>query len=432
MVEQLLNRLINAVENLKSVGNQTANDESNEGNSNNSVEARVNRLFPSVGAARGSQRNQERQDQDVDPIPDRQYVARTNAFNPANTYKCKGKKKQSSSRGQKRKLEEAEKVNSSKPFLKDVIMLPSPDIKVVPQGWKREELYDKMFALSAVEVSENMSEKEIRQTFTKIFAEKIAGLSEPKFNFVRAVGNKIIDPGCQSYDGKVVKYLSKQGPIYIRATKHIPSGLKIIHGNDRTSDESNSDDDSEEQLQAKSQVEGQLRETSMEIYEIDDDCDDALLSVPTFASDANVPVQMNETIPAVVVSCPTCTRSFPSAEIAAHADICADAAEGLMRRQVMYGSLVMQEMDIPELVFYSSSNDGVEPTIVECLTNLKKNVKEECTKIYVRRRLWEDFVHVTKNCKWFKPQNKLKVIFVGEPAIDGGGPKREFFTGKSF
>ena len=70
MVEQLLNRLINAVENLKSVGNQTANDESNEGNSNNSVEARVNRLFPSVGAARGSQSNRERQYQDVDPIPD--------------------------------------------------------------------------------------------------------------------------------------------------------------------------------------------------------------------------------------------------------------------------------------------------------------------------------------------------------------------------
>jgi hypothetical protein len=52
-----------------------------------------------------------------------------------------------------------------------------------------------MFAVSAVEVHESMSEDNIRQTFNKIFEKKVVGLSEPKFNFVRAVGNKIIDPG---------------------------------------------------------------------------------------------------------------------------------------------------------------------------------------------------------------------------------------------
>lgn len=30
--------------------------------------------------------------------------------------------------------------------------------------------------------------------------------------------------------------------------------------------------------------------------------------------------------------------------------------------------------------------------------------------------------------KWFKPTSLLRVIFVGEPAVDDGGPKREFFT----
>ena len=28
-----------------------------------------------------------------------------------------------------------------------------------------------------------------------------------------------------------------------------------------------------------------------------------------------------------------------------------------------------------------------------------------------------------------KPENKLKVSFIGEPGFDGGGPRREFLTG---
>ena len=35
----------------------------------------------------------------------------------------------------------------------------------------------------------------------------------------------------------------------------------------------------------------------------------------------------------------------------------------------------------------------------------------------------------TRKKKWFKPKGMLKVTYVGEPAVDDGGPKREFFTG---
>jgi molybdopterin biosynthesis enzyme MoaB len=57
-------------------------------------------------------------------------------------------------------------------------MLPSPDIKVVRRGWKREKLYEKMFAISAVEIHDNMSENEIRQKLNKLFEKKISGFSE--------------------------------------------------------------------------------------------------------------------------------------------------------------------------------------------------------------------------------------------------------------
>ena len=29
--------------------------------------------------------------------------------------------------------------------------------------------------------------------------------------------------------------------------------------------------------------------------------------------------------------------------------------------------------------------------------------------------------------EWFKPKAMLKVTYFGEPAVDDGGPKREFF-----
>ena len=396
------------------------------------MEGEINRLFPSVAAVRQSNQSSRSVSRSEVENPDR--LPPANTFNPSHKYSAtKSRKKQSSTRSQKRKRDECEKGNSSKlASLKDVIMLPSADIKTVPRGWKREELYDKMFAISAVEVHESMSENEIRQKFNKILEKKIADFPEPKFNFVRAIGNKIIDPGCQSYDGKVIKYLSKQGPIYIRATQKISSA--ILCENKCMFGENSSEDSSEEESTAgPSRAYG---ETHMEDEGIhnNEDVNDDVLFVPAFGPDNDhTPGLVDDNISVVMVNCPTCTMSFSSDEIAEHADRCADAAEGLLQSHVTYGSLVMQEIDIPEVVFDSSSNDGNKATtIVECLINLRKNVKEENTKIYVRRKqLWEDFVHVTKNCKWFHPQNSIKVIFVGEPAIDGGGPKREFFTGMS-
>ena len=48
----------------------------------------------------------------------------------------------------------------------------------------------------------------------------------------------------------------------------------------------------------------------------------------------------------------------------------------------------------------------------------------------VRRKfLWDDYIAARKR-PWFKPEGTIRVDFIGEPAIDGGGPSREFFTGK--
>jgi hypothetical protein len=244
--EQLLNRLIAAVDDIRSTNNHNETNQNRE--RNESVESEINRLFPSVAAVR--QNNQTSQSTRRSEVADPDRVPRTNTFNPSQNYGAtKSRKKQSFTRSQKRTRNECG--NSSKAaILKDVIMLPSPDIKVVPRGWKREKLYEKMFAISAVEIHDNMSENKIRQKLNKLFEKKISGFSEPKFHFVRAVGNKIIDPGCQSYDGKVIKYLSKQGPIYIRATQKISSGILLLCEEKRTSNSELSEDSSDEQSTA--------------------------------------------------------------------------------------------------------------------------------------------------------------------------------------
>lgn len=102
-----------------------------------------------------------------------------------------------------------------------------------------------------------------------------------------------------------------------------------------------------------------------------------------------------------MITCPTCTMSFPLDEIALHADRCADSAEGLLPSHVTYGDLVMRDVNVPEVDFNSSSEDIPCPTsIAECLGNLRRNVKPELTSIYVRRkRAWEDFVNITRNYK---------------------------------
>ena len=71
---------------------------------------------------------------------------------------------------------------------------------------------------------------------------------------------------------------------------------------------------------------------------------------------------------------------------------------------------------------------------LETLKNEVSNLRSACgceltNRVSIRRRsIFQDYMDARKK-KWFKPKSLIKVTFVGEPAIDDGGPKREFFTG---
>ena len=69
------------------------------------------------------------------------------------------------------------------------------------------------------------------------------------------------------------------------------------------------------------------------------------------------------------------------------------------------------------------------PDIKDILKGISNHVDKKIFRIHVRRKfLWEDFLESRKR-PWVKPCHTIKVVFLGEAAIDDGGPKREFFTG---
>ena len=46
-------------------------------------------------------------------------------------------------------------------------------------------------------------------------------MTEPKYDFVRTIGNKIIGVNSGPFNGKMCKYLAKQGAVYIRSCMEI-------------------------------------------------------------------------------------------------------------------------------------------------------------------------------------------------------------------
>ena len=78
-----------------------------------------------------------------------------------------------------------------------------------------------------------------------------------------------------------------------------------------------------------------------------------------------------------------------------------------------------------QLLFYS---EGVTlSTLLRShrFQNLPSNPNESQRIIIRRKHVWEDALHQLK-CG-FDVHKHPKVTFVGEPAVDDGGPRREFF-----
>ena len=121
------------------------------------------------------------------------------------------------------------------------------------------------------------------------------------------------------------------------------------------------------------------------------------------------------------VQCPLCFLPFPLQDIAEHADGC------------------NSWQPEPELIISDDEDIVVEETknpaedekssLMNAIQTMSSTINaQEKVRINIRRKfLWDDFKQARAHK--VKAAGNLKVIFVGECAIDDGGPRREFFTG---
>ncbi len=427
MADPVLNRLIQAVNSLREnnarsgQAGESANQESKaENGTTETTESAVKRLFPGT---RGT--------------PSSGPTATTRPSFNVNSDYVKSRKKGSLRNG-KGKMPKTSA--SSKLVLKDVILLPSPNIEDVPRGLFREQLYSKGFAESAVEISDEMLEEEMKCKFNNSFKDKIKYLTEPKYDFVRAIGNKIISVNSGPFNGKMCKYLAKQGAVYIRSCMEIyDKDLHKWYSMDKVEEENGSGED--ELLRDPFSTHSSLCASKPKVLKVD-------LSEDTAPTTSCAPstsyAPSSEPISSDVV-CPTCHDKFPVQEIETHADLCAETSTCLPVSRRVYDNL----MDIEDHVViesdavgdvsdhdsdidfeYNDSLDVLRDKLVQVVTKLKVGSDTKQNRLHIRRKkVWNDFLE-SRHSKWFKLQNKWKVTFVGECAIDDGGPRREFFTDK--
>ena len=137
------------------------------------------------------------------------------------------------------------------------------------------------------------------------------------------------------------------------------------------------------------------------------------------------------------VECSTCSRLFPLNEIADHADLCADVWIGTVEDEAVL--ITGEETENPP----STADGTTDPTSVETgsiispddLTGIletlqRQYVSEKEVRVNIRRKhIWSDFKQARKKFN-LVPSHKMKIVFLGEPAVDNGGPRREFFAGK--
>ena len=123
------------------------------------------------------------------------------------------------------------------------------------------------------------------------------------------------------------------------------------------------------------------------------------------------------------IQCPTCFQYFSLEDIAQHADLCVNRSYEFMAFDDV-DALVIDD-DI-ETSASSPNPDNSNQTdllqqIKSAITVLAQiHLSADLVRLFVRRKyLWEDFCKAAR--KRIGPTTRLKIVFLGEPAIDDGG-----------
>jgi len=63
----------------------------------------------------------------------------------------------------------------------------------------------------------------------------------------------------------------------------------------------------------------------------------------------------------------------------------------------------------------------------DIIRRISSRVSQKTSMLNIQRKLILEDYMTSRKRPWVRPENKLYIYFVGESAVDDGGPKREFF-----
>ena len=159
---------------------------------NDDIGARIQQLFPSINRSRPTSAATQSPPRPA-ANPNQPTSTLRGTHNPYRF--TPGRRAGSAPGGSFRRQSKAKAKKVEKPIIKDVILLPDPRMSAVPRGRIREELFVRKRVGTAVEIYGDLLEEEMASLFQTLFSAKIATIhAAKKFEFVRIVGNRIVEP----------------------------------------------------------------------------------------------------------------------------------------------------------------------------------------------------------------------------------------------
>lgn len=321
--------------------------------------------------------------------------------------------------------------------------MPNPKASKVPRGKAREELCSNGFVSFAVSFNTAMSEQDVIHKVVLEFSNKFASCQDKTFEFMKAVNDKLIGQDQKVWNGKVLKHMTGVGPLYVRSREYIP-----LHSQLSLSDsESEAEDGNLQPSCIVKYFKSSIGSTDTNQSDVSPDTklpscilscssqEEGPTGIPSqshMRTDTNLPTSIPST--SSQEECPICHLFFDKNSLNEHANMCADrismtAYDELMSsvsdEEPLYSATDAQEFNDP------TEFQTVEVTVKDAIKSLCVNIDEDLkeNRIDVRRKsAWKDFCAI-RNRRKFSLNAKLKIRFIGEAAIDTGGPLREFFSG---
>ena len=332
---------------------------------------------------------------------------------------------------------------------KDVFVMNNPKTYNVPRRQERQYFYDSRLVASAVAFKSSMRESDKRNTISTSIPLLQQLELKPEFEFVKAVGPRLVSvPEITEWNYRILKHQTGQGPLYVRSFSYVDvpmsSGLKSKEGEAMNVIE----DDDDWSLKA---VFEDMNETPTPAHLSHDNASNGVYIAGCSglldpAGDAREPEKVEVPKSGSKEQCPMCSCWFPSDSVQLHITACIDTT--LNPEEKLYNELMFQDgIDVAEIL---DSDEEAQCLVAEPLEKedqmlspceirqrlgeitkrLSSNVAPNTRRFYVRRKnMWKDYIDFRKK-PWIKKESQITIVFVGEPAVDDGGPKREFFAGK--